>query len=453
MDQHTRFQNATDVDIESLLTDRDSQNTKRVIQTSVKIMENYIADSHTSTNIADISALYEIPTTDFNLFLRKFNEDIRKANGEFYAKKSMISVRFGLQRHFVKKRDEDIINDADFKSANDVFKAVLVRISKLGVSESKHKPPITTEDLDKLYNHGVFDVSTSSGLLNRVFFEFMYFFCKRGRENLRSLKKSDFVIRVDSQGKRYVVMKTEHQTKNHRGDDLQNEHFSQARMYEIPGNERCPVATFEKYLSKLNPEIDDFWQRPKKNVTESSAVWYDAVPLGKNTLCSLMSKISHQASLSEIYTNHCIRATCITNLDQHGIESRHIIGISGHKREGSLKSYSSKLSDNKKDISKVLAESTTNSMSRQNTVQNNPDVQHLSKNVNVPEFDVSHIDFLDDDAVNDLLSKINEGSYDITENNQNSKSVFHREPCYDSGVPHQGVNVYNSVVHVHYYQK
>ena len=53
-----------------------------------------------------------------------------------------------------------------------------------------------------------------------------------------------------------------------------------------------------------------------------------------------MKVISQQAELSTTYTNHSIRATTITILDRSGFEARHIMSVSGHRNESSIKSYS-----------------------------------------------------------------------------------------------------------------
>lgn len=54
-------------------------------------------------------------------------------------------------------------------------------------------------------------------------------------------------------------------------------------------------------------------------------------------------------------TNHCIRSTCITILDSEGYEARHIMEISGHKKEESIKSCASVTSRNtKRKISETL---------------------------------------------------------------------------------------------------
>lgn len=76
------------------------------------------------------------------------------------------------------------------------------------------------------------------------------------------------------------------------------------------------MSSLEKYIGKLNPNCESFGQRPKRNSNDSNAVWYYNSPAGHNTLGNFMKTISMKAELLTLYTNHCIRATCITGLDQ-----------------------------------------------------------------------------------------------------------------------------------------
>ena len=46
--------------------------------------------------------------------------------------------------------------------------------------------------------------------------------------------------------------------------------------------------------------------------------------------------------------NHSIRATAITEMDEAGIDTRHIMRVSGHKSETSIKHYTSWLCEKKK---------------------------------------------------------------------------------------------------------
>ena len=112
-------------------------------------------------------------------------------------------------------------------------------------------------------------------------------------------------------------------------------------MYEQDGP-FCPVKAFELYLAKLNPELSCLWQKPKakEHFKETDEVWYCKVPVGKNILGTLMTRISKELELSQTYTNHCIRTTAVSLLDGCNLEARHIMRVSGHKSESSIRSYS-----------------------------------------------------------------------------------------------------------------
>ena len=152
----------------------------------------------------------------------------------------MISIRYGIQSHFLKVRDIDIVNNVGFKPANLVFQAMLIKL----------KQPIQNDDLKKLYDS--FDLNVSADLQNKVFIEFMLYYCNRGRENLRDLQKSDFQIH-GSGDKTFVVLK-DHSTKNHRGDENDCTESQGGRLYAVANNPLCPVLSLEKYLSVLNPD-------------------------------------------------------------------------------------------------------------------------------------------------------------------------------------------------------
>lgn len=47
------------------------------------------------------------------------------------------------------------------------------------------------------------------------------------------------------------------------------------------------MSSLEKYLGKLNPNCESFWQRPKRNTNDSDAVWYDNSPVGHKTINTL----------------------------------------------------------------------------------------------------------------------------------------------------------------------
>lgn len=230
----SRYKDYSREELEEIVDERDSKNTKKVIAASVKIFDDYLSER--GGDYAKVGDLDDVAATStiLNDILRKFYAEIRKQDGSFYAKKSFVTLRFGLQKHFLKTRQDDIINSDAFKSSNEMFRAVLVKMKKHGLGDTVHKDPISPEDLEKLYTCEVFSKDSAETLQQRMFFEYMYYFCNRGRENLREIQKDDFEIKNDSTELKYVMMTKRRQTKNHRGDEFDIDE-REARMYEKRG--------------------------------------------------------------------------------------------------------------------------------------------------------------------------------------------------------------------------
>ena len=158
------------------------------------------------------------------------------------------------------------------------------------LAKVQHKPPIANADLTKLYESAVFNTDNPKTLLNKVFFEIMLCFCRRGRQNLRELKKSHFAVVVDASGKKFVTKVVDELTKNHR----ENDEAEQGGMMYATKGPFCSFASFEKYLKHLHPQNGFLFLRPKKNTTADSDVWYDNMVVGKRYLGDMMKNISKQ---------------------------------------------------------------------------------------------------------------------------------------------------------------
>lgn len=81
----------------------------------------------------------------------------------------MSTIRFGQQKHFIKSRDMDIVNNVIFATSNAMFNAVMVQLLKMGLGTVTHKDIISPEDLQKLYSHEKISLDTPE--LKRTFFE------------------------------------------------------------------------------------------------------------------------------------------------------------------------------------------------------------------------------------------------------------------------------------------
>ena len=111
---------------------------------------------------------------------------------------------------------------------------------------------------------------------------------------------------------------------------------------------------WKKYISKLNPACEVFWQKPKE-IAPASGSWYCNASVVVNTLGDKMKVISTGAKCSKVYTNHCLCATCVSTLDDVGFANRDIMSVNGHHSEQSINYYSTTSDANKKQMSKVLA--------------------------------------------------------------------------------------------------
>ena len=125
----------------------------------------------------------------------------------------------------------------------------------------------------------------------------------------------------DEGGKCSITLK-DTLTKNNRADKLEK---SQGGVMIPTNGPRCPVASFLRYKDKLNPRCKSFWQRPAnaqakrefKSNPSPFDQWYCNAPLGKNSIGDKMKTISSRAG-TKAYTNHCLRATSISTLQNAG---------------------------------------------------------------------------------------------------------------------------------------
>ena len=108
-----------------------------------------------------------------------------------------------------------------------------------------------------------------------------------------------------------------------------------------------------------------------------------------------MKTICTQAKLKQIFTNHSIRATCVTDLDFNKFESRDIMTVSGHKSENSLKNYTNQTSVKRKhEMSSALPASLIDQDITINTTDN----------VNTPSFDTDGFLYMSEAELQELCN-------------------------------------------------
>ena len=292
-------------------------------------------------------SLHEMTNKELDNYLRHFYAEARTKDGEPYSRSSLLGIRNAIERYLNNpplNRGISITKGIDFQASNKLLQSQIKLNKRENKENTKHKPPMPEADLQKLKSSGVIRGDNPWGLLRNVWFHINLYWCRRGREGQRELTKQSFQFLMDESGREYVSMTHDEATKNHPGgiDDVSSVE-KEARMYSTSDDQLFDgLNCLKMYLQKLNPRCEALFQFPKRAVTKEDQVWYDNKPLGVNKLAGMMKEISKLASLSKIYTNHSVRATAITLWSDRQVPSRHIMAISGHRSEASLRNYNAR---------------------------------------------------------------------------------------------------------------
>ena len=187
----------------------------------------------------------------------------------------------------------------------------------------------------------------------------------------------------------------------------------------------CPVQVFKLYMSKLNNQVDYLWQKPKTGcLFYNDKEWYDARIVSHDPLKCFMKFLSESAKLDKSYMNHSMRVTVIQTLDSAGFEARHIMKLSSHKNESTIKVYATEVSEDKRkemfdSLSSAISPCKKQKKDPTATVSKNPDTDEtLPENFKlVPIDDFDTID-------NELLANlIYDTDADHTKTSKKSKQI------------------------------
>ncbi|CAH3036064.1 unnamed protein product, partial [Porites lobata] len=271
----SKFEDLSEADIDSLIDDAVPKNTKKATAWGIYVLKEVLSER-----------------------LKKFYQELRKSPTEHYSASAHLSIRAAIDRHLNTLPEFSgisIVRDPLFKIANKSLSAKLKQLKAQGFAKVQHHPSISPEDIQKCYETKVFSDETPISLL-----------------------------RKDANGGEYVEMSISEKTKNHQGGLGDKADESDPKMFST-GMSNCPVKYFKKFLSVLNPNQTALFQKPKRNFLPSDEIWFENSPIGVNKLGDMMKEISLAASLSKVYTNHCVRSTTISALDEAGIPIHRIM--------------------------------------------------------------------------------------------------------------------------------
>ena len=347
----------TEEDMNKLVLEASSANTHKATQWGLRKFNDWNTKRNRNIDLTTISQ------GNLNVELRRFYAEVKGNRGQPLTPSGLTGIRAAIHRHLTQpplSRNINILTDTDFTTANQMFTARCRLYYKSGNKRPQHKPAIGQGDMEKLKDYFSNWDNNPNTLIEYTWFSLCFFFGRRGREGWRDMTKKTFSISKDDKNRKYISMAETDLTKNNRGGNKQSEQdYSKQQVYGSPGHLNF-IQVFEFYLSKLNPNCSALFQTPLNNYQQDKH-WFRNEAMGKNTLSSIMKRISQKAGLSTEYTCHSVRASTITTLSQAGVEGRQICQVTKHRNEASLKHYVEDMSnEQKKKCSSILSQALTN---------------------------------------------------------------------------------------------
>lgn len=309
-------------------------------------------------------------------YLRFYYFSLRTKDGAFYCPNSLIGIRAAIQRYLngpTIDRKVNIMTDREFNRANATLKAMIGKFLKSGQKTKQPFKAIQSEDMKKLYSF--FDASSPQKLQQEIWFYITYYFGLRGRETMPQLSKNSIEFTTDSDGREYAFLNHRVLSKNVKSSFSAKE-FDDGKEYKMYDSQNkskpCPLERTKLYLSKIPATNSSLFPLPNKNWQKSN-IWYCARRgLGREPLGTMMRVISQDAQLSQIYTNHSIRVTVVSELKDQGFSNEAICSITGHKNPASISHYSRQRTDAaKRKICEALQDGFSNKVSVKQVVNNN----------------------------------------------------------------------------------
>ena len=235
------FKSTTKEQRDTILIQSKPKNTRKSTDLWMNCFKKYL-------NKKKLPGADDIPNADLPEILESFYCEVEKSAGKTSAKfeddeqktyknTTMRTIRAALARYYHDNRSIDIITNEAFVRSNQIFKGIQKINKKKGFGKIESKSPITETDMEKITNYFLTHMNGPPNprkLQEVILFNVIYYLCRRGRENLRPMKKTTFMIAFEETCNRsYIYQAEDELDKNHQEDttDIAN----QGRIYELPG--------------------------------------------------------------------------------------------------------------------------------------------------------------------------------------------------------------------------
>lgn len=244
-----------------------SDNTNKATKLWLQCFMDYLLEKQ-------LPAIDKITTPELPFILEQFYSDVRKKEAQanppheqavneedddsrLYKNTTLKAIRAALTCYFKTNLSINIVSNESFIKANEIFEGVQHINKQKGKGNIVSKPPIDDTDLVKIttyFKDAMNGPANPTILQEIVLFYTVFYMCRRGRENLRSMKKNTFAIATDpDDGRSYIYQAIDEADKNHNHNDTHKS--NDGRIYAVPGMQTFSSLNKMKhqfYHAKLN---------------------------------------------------------------------------------------------------------------------------------------------------------------------------------------------------------
>ncbi|XP_052688916.1 histone-lysine N-methyltransferase SETDB1-B-like isoform X2 [Crassostrea angulata] len=347
----------TNEEREKLFDSKQSKTTKRNTTWGMKIFQDW--------NMEVFGATLDMQTVDVSTLadhLSRFycearpkgklddgDDDDNDDDEPLYHNNTLVNIRGAINRHLADiPRNIDIVRDKEFRTANGVLFGLFKERKRLGLSKpTRHKEIIEIRDLQKIYEY-LQGARTSPVVLRHAVWYFLSIhFVTRGVDFHHQLNFDSFVFCTDETGQ-YAAIQHETLEENDQGGKDAHDSCTDERMYATGDEKSCPVYLLKLLLTKTDQNATNLFNKYVRDRILNPGIWFSARPLHKRTFSKFIGEICAAAGVERKYTPQCLQVTARTYLNLPKFEARHLLFMSNHRNESSLKTYNRSLSSHQK---------------------------------------------------------------------------------------------------------
>lgn len=270
---------------------------------------------------------------------QRFILEVRRKDGKVYPPNTLVQITSAIQRYLrtecgrpdVSLMKSDCVEFSGYRTALDTRMKEL-HADGVGVTVNSSEPVLKKEEL-KFWDTGVFNLETSEGLSNAVFFYNGKLFGFRGHQEHIDAKAEQFLISVNLEnGVRYVKY-TPHSRKNSQGG-LKNRRVNRDPIVHYEQNDRDTslVELYVKYLS-LIPSVGTLYKKPMPGRDENNNPKFSSGNIPQSMIKSMVKRFYDEAGIDtegRKITNHSARVTMCTALYNDKFSDKAVMSRSKH---------------------------------------------------------------------------------------------------------------------------